>query len=464
MSNRLAHAVRAATKDAMLNVSLESLAMEMAAEEVSMERHIEDLTTLTAMATSLDNVVVTFESLENPTPAQHTFAREQALSILTMSGLSSGEANEMFPSMEAEGESSAWEKFKAFIKRVWDFIVEAAKRVYEFVTKVLKQSSLAEKAAMSKLRLLRAELRKVKAGVTIEPQVKLRPVHRYMLDQQSKVVNVAGMKHNIDAFIKGRDAVQDALPKVIRKVCESMVEAVDELALKGTDEQISASIEKNGNALREAASPMFPEALARALGFHTQTIPLIYDRVVTINQPVAVRDELITDEQVAAHISQFGITVDQIQVPALDAENMGTFPALRVSEIEELLKLAERLIDTGHSADQKNQWDQLERMVKTLNMMVNGVIIAVLKKQNLAPAARLQMKMVLNASRAANNWVAAPFMQLNTINVRVVDSVLALAEDQIKNYELTDSMQDRTDKAAEERKKSEKKDKKEDKQ
>jgi hypothetical protein len=44
-------------------------------------------------------------------------------------------------------------------------------------------------------------------------------------------------------------------------------------------------------------------------------------------------------------------------------------------------------------------------------------------------------------------------MQINTVNIRVVESLLALAFDQIKNYELKDSMQERVDKKAEEEKK-----------
>lgn len=453
----LAQSLRAASNDALLKVSLESLATEMADNEVSMEQHVNDLNTMTSLATSLDKVVVSFESIDNPTPAQHDFARDQALSILTMSGLSTGEASDIFPSMEAEGDfSKAWEKFKAFLKRVWDFIVEAAKRIYDFVTKVLKQSSMAERAAMSKLRNLRTELRKVKGGLSIDAQIPLRPAHRWILDKDNKVDGLSGLKHNVETFIVGRDAVQVKLAKVIQQVAEDMVEAVDLLALNGDDAKISASVEKNAAKLRAAAAPMFPQALARAMGFTTQEIPLIYDRYIQVNQPLAVRDDLITDEQVAAHIAQFGIDVLQYNSPALNPDAMGTFPALRISEIEELFKLAERLIDTGHSNDQQRQWQFLQSVVKRLNAMVNGVIIAVLKKNDLAPAARVQLRMVLNASRAANKWVAAPFMQLNTINVRVADSILTMAADQIKNYEITDSIQDRTDKAKAESQKQKK--------
>ena len=458
--NRLAHAIRAASDAALKTVSLESLAEEMVTDQVSMEQHLGDLTTITSLATSLDTVVVSFESIDNPTPAQRTFVRDQALSILTMSGLNPGEANDIFPSMESEEKApSAWEKFKAFLKRLWDFIVQAATKIYEFVEKVLKQSSLAERAAMSQLRLLRQDLKKIKSGLTIDAQLKLRPAHRYILDNENKVEGLAGLKRNIETFIKGRDAVQTKLPAIITKVAENMVTAVDKLALGGSEEQVSASIMANGSALRDSAAPMFPEALARALGAEGQEIPLIADRAVKINQPVAVRDELITDEQVAAHIAQFGIDVVQTHTPAL-GEDLGTFPALRASEIEELCKLAERLIDTGHSADQQRQWSKMKTLVKALNYQVNGVVVAVLKMKDLEPAARIQMKMVLNASNAANKWVGAPYMQLNTVNVRVANSILALVEDQIKNYEITDSMQERADKDAAEKAKQAEKDKK----
>lgn len=462
--SRLAQAIQAASHDALVTVSLESLATEMATNEVSMEQHVEDLNALTTMATGLDKIVVSFESLENPTSAQRNDAREQALSILQMSGLSASDAIDIFPSMESEG-TSAWEKFKAFLKRVWDFIVEAAKRIFEFVNKVLAQSTMAEKAVMSKLRQLRKKLKEepngghgtsIRNGVTINASIPLRPAHRYILDSNNQAANFAAVKQNVETFIKGRDAVQVKLPVVIREVCEKLRKAVDQLAILGNDQQVSESIIKNSEALRAAAAPMFPDALTRALGFSQPDVPLIYDRVIRIAHPVTVADNLITDEQVAAHIGQFGLDVTQIETPAL-AEDMGNFPAMRISEIEELFKLVERLVDTGHSADQRRQWFALKGAVKQLNATVNGVIIAVLKKPDLSYEARVQMKMVLNASRAANKWVAAPFMQLNTINVRVADSLLNLAHDQMKNYELEDGLQDRLDKAAEEQRKKDKK-------
>lgn len=458
--SRLAHAVRSASDDALLNVSLESMAAEMGDTTVSMEQHAEDLETMLTLVHGLEGVVVSVESVGDAPLSYQRHARTQALGFLTMSGLSASEADTIFPSLEAEQPSTAWEKFKAFIARLWKFITEAAKRLFLYVRSLLDKSSIAEKAAMSQLRKLRKELAGITGALTRDPTIKLRPAHRYLFNQEGALSSLADVEQNVNAFIKGRNAVQKTLPDVIAKVAQDLVNAVDALSLHGNAAQVTASIEKNLPALRDAVSPMFPEALASKLGAQDYVIPLIHDREVQISRPVEGHDAAITDEQLASRISQFGIDVSQIQVPSVGGDDLGTFPALRVVEIAKLIKLAETLIDEGYSADQRRTWNKIDGLVRGLAFSVDGVLKTVIKMEELDPAARDALKLILNARHAAAKWASAPYMQLNAVNVRVVNSVLALVADQIQNYELQDTMQERADKEKLERAKQEKKDKK----
>lgn len=459
--NRLAHAVRAASNDAYLKASLETLADDLSQSNVSMEQHYEDLQTMVNLTHGLETIVVSAESMGYMQRATHERFRSQALDYLTLSGLSHNEAANVFPSFESEGSdaepskvSGAWEKFKEFIARMWKYIIEAAKKAYEFVRQFLKKSSMAEKAAMAKLRSLRAAIGPIRSGLTIDAKIPLRPAHRYLLSPSGELGNLSGLRSNVEDFIKARDMVQTKLPELLKQTTAHMIQALDALALGGKPEEVSASIVKNTPAILKAVSPMFPHALAQALGAKDLMIPLIHDRALKVKQPIADRDDLITAEQAKAYVTQFGIEVTQVDTPA-NLEKLGTFPALSIAEIETLLKLVEKLIDTGHSADQERQWTSTNRQIGFVGADLDDVIAKILKMKDLSPQARTGMLLAANARHAMSKWAAAPFTQLNTVNIRVVDSLLALAADQIKNYEIKDSKEEKVEKDKAEREKEE---------
>lgn len=447
--NRLAAAIKAASSDALLVANLESMASDMTREVVSMEQHFDDLTDYVTLANGLEMAVVSVESFTDPTFSQYSQARSQAVSLLKLSGLNDREVIEIFPSLESENPTSAWEKFKAFLVKLWNFIAEAAKKVYQFIDAVLKKSSLAEKAAMMQLRRLRAEVASRRNGLTIDPQIKLRPAHRYLLppNGSGNLTDLNQLVRTIQKFRETRDLLQVKMPEIIMKVVRDLIQAVDNLALGGTDEEISQSIAANAEAIRKAVEPMFPSGLQATLGVSSYTLPLIYDRVLTIHEPTASPDNDLKE-----YIGQLGISVDQAQ-HSTNPEEMGTFPALRTNDIERLLNLAGELINESHSADQSRTWQKLKTFSTSLGMDIDNVLKVILRKQGLTVEAQATLKLALNARQVMNKWISAPFMQINTVNIRVVESLLALAFDQIKNYELKDSMQERVDKKVEEEKK-----------
>lgn len=438
--SRLASAIKAASTDALLVANLESMTSDMSNEIVSMEQYLDDLDDMVNLANGLETTVITLESLSAPSFAQQNSMRSQAVGFLKMSGLSDLEVTEIFPSLESKNPNAAWEKFKAFLVKLWSFIVETAKKVYQFIDNVIKKSSLAEKAAMMQLRKLRAESVARRNGLTIDPQIKLRPAHRYLLPPgESSIRDMSQLTATLRDYRQARDMIQVKMPEILLNVAKELIVAIDGLALSGTDDEVSLSIANSDAAIRKAVEPMFPRGLQAALGAPDLRIPLIYDREIVILEPSANMETDLKD-----YLGQLGVSIDQATHPA-NPESLGTFPALRTNDIDRLLSLAAELIDEGHSADQQRKWQRLKGISISLGLDIDSALKTILRKQGLTPEARDTLKLALNARQAMSKWISAPFMQLNTVNIRVVESVLSLAADQIKNYELKDSVQERVD-------------------
>lgn len=458
---RLAQALKHASEDVLNYVGLESLASQIETSQVSMETHMDDLNQLIDLADGLQSIVVTVESMDEPTLAQQNALRGLALTQLTQTGLTVTEATNIFPSLEAEKSSSGWEKFKAFILRLWEVIVKAAKVVYDFVSKALKQNSVAEAAAIVKIRQLRSASRNMRGAISVKKAVPLRPAHRYFFTPQGEVTDVLHLRASVQEYIKVRDNVQKKLPETILKVMTDLMTVVGEFALSGDDAQISASIESKGPKLMDAIAPMFPDNLARSFGIPVaKGVPLIYDRVVRVDGEQADYANMNTDE-IKNAVRTFGISVAQVDHPVDENTQMGEFRMTTINEVSELLDLAAGLIDSTHSADMEKQWRRLKTAAASMTLDVGSVLRVLLDKRELSPEARSIIALATACRHAVNRWVSSPFGQFDTVNIRVVNAVLAMAEDQIKNYEIEDGAEQRAEtKRAEEARRKEKQEKK----
>lgn len=448
--NRLALAVKAAADEALSKVSLESIADDMDQTTASFDQQINDINDLMSLSRSLESIVISFEAFESPSIHQQNMLRSTAVGVLANAQMSPAEIRDIFPSLEAEG-SSAWQKFKDFIARLWKFICDAAVKIYNKIDQVLKESNLAEKLAMQRNRNARIALDKIRDGLTIKTKIKLRPAHRYLFaPDASELGSLAQIKSTVDTFRQTRDAIERKLPDIIIKTAEDIYEIVDALALVGTDAEISASIESKSEALLSAVRPMFPGELQNALGLNSSLVPLIYDRAVQVNGPEDTDYQTMDEAQLRSYVSHFGLTITQVDHPRGEGDELGEFPALRQSEIRDLIALAGLLVDETHSADQKRRWRKVTSISKLMNQGVTDLLKTILRKDGLTVKARTTIQTVLAARHAISSWVQAPFVQVNTVNVRVVNSLLALAEDQIKNFEVQDKEEDRRRAAREE--------------
>lgn len=450
---RLSVAILAAQNAAVNRVSLESHLDELSDTNASMETHLNEIDDLAQLASGLESVVSSLESIDSPTFAQHQMARRQALSFLEISGLSVGESRQIFPSLEADKPASGWEKFKVFLAKLWEMVKAAAKKVYTFIDNVLKSSTVAEKAAMVRLRDLRKRLNARRSSLTVKAKLPLREAHGYLCTADSNAdkpfaivpTDYPQVARAVAVWKRGRDVIQAKLPRALESVSTALQEAIDALALSGTDAEVTASIDKNRTKIYAALDPLFGGNLRKTLGIGTagqDKFPLIYDRVLLFNG--ADDDIEISELDAGAEgnraemLARYGVTVEQIDLGDTFAREH-LFTAMPANNITQLLSTVEELINDGHSADQARAWGRLRRRLDIYGGAIDTVLRNVLKREGLGQAERSLITFALHASRALSRWAAAPYAQLNTLNLRVVGSLLTLAEDQIKNLDESDS-------------------------
>ena len=437
-------AVQQASDQAYGQVAMESMVEGIDQDDSSFLAEIEDQDTMLALADGLGKVAVSAESVSPTDYLTQNALRLCALEHLKVAGMSDDEAQKIFPSFESEGKSTpskAWEKFKAFLQRLWDLIVKAAKKIYEVVDSLLKKSSVAEKMAHVQLRELRGAMHARKGALTIAPTIPLTPAHRYLFTQEGPVKNLPHLLRNIDTFRAARGKIQVELPQVLDKMLTDLMAAVDKLNVTHEDDAVvSESVMNTMPEILEAVRPMFPHYLARQLGAKNYRIPLIYDRSVVIQMDSADNYDLDTPEGAGQYIAQLGLSISQDEVPNVNLDKLPSFPALTMTEIDGLFKITTKLLEENQSTDQRRQWSRLETKSKAYASVLDGIVKVVLKRPNLKQEARTGLRVILAAMQASTKWIAAPYVQLNAVNVRVVQSLLAMARDQLKNYDVTDTM------------------------
>ncbi len=452
---RLSVAIMSAHRAAGLNVSFEARLDEVIDQTVSLEAQMDEIDEMTQLASGLESLVASVESIDTPSYRQLELGRSQAHSLLRMSGLSNADCNDIFPSLEADAPQSGWEKFKAFLWKLWEMIKAAAMKIYNFIDNVLKSSTVAEKAAILRLRDLRRRLRENRNGLTRQAKVALRPAHAYLIGSKtpngqltlSVPASIEDVNTNIAQWIRSRDVIQDRLPTLLKRAAEDLRKAVDSLALNGTDEEVTASISRNADSIYDAIDPLVGGHLKTGLNLGEagsyDMCPLIFDRVLRFNG-VSDADEGreyedLSDTDREALLASYGVTVEQDDV-ADPLEGGDKFIGAKgAAAVEALLKTAEKLIDEGHSADQTRKWNSLRRELTLYGGAITAVLKGVLKRENLGQDERKVIVFALHANRAMARWASAPYAQINTLNLRVVNSVLALADDFIKNLDVADT-------------------------
>lgn len=446
--NHFAQAVQKATELAYSEVAMESHLEGMSADDQSYMEIVDDQEDMVALVDGLGKIAVSAESVAPDDYVMQNALRLSALEHLRVAGMDDAEAQRIFPSLEADGDGNvgraAWERFKDFLRRLWDFIVKAVRKIYEVVDALLKKSSVAEKMAIVQLRQLRRDLQDKKSAMSVAPTIQLRPAHRYLFSTQGQLTNMVDLTKNINEFRTARNKVQKDLPVVLDKLTQGLIDCVDRLQVTNADDAVvSKSVEDNMESLLATVRPMFPHYLAQTLGAKDFRVPLIFDRAVEIHNPDLNEYDIETPEGAGQYIAKLGMSVVQDEITSVNLEALGTFPAMRINEIEEALKLAAALMDENQSTDQRRVWERLARKAKILDATISSIVTTVLKRPNLSPAARDGLRVILAAKQASAKWAAMPYVQLNGVNVRVVQSLLAMVRDQLANYDHEDTMDER---------------------
>lgn len=427
--SRLSQKLHVAHRAAVSRVSMESLLQDLDTDTVSLEQQIEEVSSLTRLANGLGDVVLSLESIAEPSYDHHHSARMDAVDLLKGSGLSGREAANLFPSLEAENPSSGWEKFKAFLKRLWDMVVDGAKKLFVLIDNIFKKSTLAEKAAMARIRQLRVELAKHQNSITRNAQIKLRASHRYVLaNETDPPLTYQAVSANITHFKKARDAVLKVLPDQVLDAGRALGKAIDAINVRvagsvTVEGQNTPTYTIDSEAMVAAVAPMEGIKLEAKLGFSEGVLELIFDRQLVVNEG---QGSLDTDS--------YGVSLKQNPGVKTDLFDSLEASAFSIADITRTLGLAADLIDTSHSADLQRKFGRTKLLSKAMSEVASETLNKVLKLKDLAVDERKAVTFVLRINQSLPQWASVAYGQLNTLNVHVVDSLLDLVADQIKNY------------------------------
>lgn len=457
--SHLAQMVRRASQAVGQRVSMEELLEAATADNVSMEQLFDEQEQLLALHDGLSATVVSFESLTDPTDHEYRSVRTQIGSQLRMVGMSPVDAAEIVPSMEDR--SSAWENFKAFLERLWKMIVELAKKVWAFITTALKRSTEGEKLAMARLNfLLKSGLPLARDGMTVNQTIQLTPAHLYLFappsmevaqgpnrgaDKVSTVWRRAPMLAdadqlvaNVAAFVKARDAFEVGYVDHVHAQVDKVIAALKQ-GNSVTTGDLTGTVAIQ-SAIADAVRELSPEAMVRAMGGAKNPIPLMFDRALLVEGMPAMTVRWDDPAQINEYMNSLGVDVVQINTK-VDPEKLGTFPAMRWRELTNAVNRAINLIDTNHSADQRKRWNRLQDRIELLESHTNAMRAIAKRQDNVEPNIALIFEMSFRFYQNALKWATAPYRKMGVVNIMVVNSLIAMVQSQLENYQDPQSFQ-----------------------
>lgn len=451
--SHLALMVRRASTNVAQRVSMEQLLEAAETDNLSMEQLFDEHEQLSALHEGLSATVVSFENLSDPTDRDYQNARTQIGSQLRMVGMSASDAADIVPSME--NRSSAWENFKAFLERLWKMITELAKKVWTFIATALKRSTEGEKLAMARLNfLVKRGLGLARDGMTVNPTIPLTMAHAYLFSPPTMEIApgqyqggdeisttwrrgpvLSDPEHlvaNVAAFVKARDAFEVGYVNHIHAQVDKVIAALKQgTGMSSSDLSGAVAVQ---SAIADAVRELSPDAMLRAMGGMKNPIPLVFDRALFVEgtPAMAVR----WDNPVAVNEYMNSLGVDVVQVPVkLDTENLGSFPAMRWRELTRTVERAINLIDTGHSADQRKRWNQLQDRIEMLESHTSAMRNLTKRLDNVDPNIAVIFEMAYRFYQNALKWATAPYRKMGAVNIMVVNSLIAMVQSQLDNYQ-----------------------------
>lgn len=451
--SHLAQMVRRASNAVAERVSMEELLEAATNDNVSMEQLFDEQEQLLALHDGLTATVISFEGLSEPTDHDYQNVRAQIGSQLRMVGMSAGDAAEIVPSMEDR--SSAWENFKAFLERLWKMITELAKKVWAFITTALKRSTEGEKLAMARLNfLLKRGLPLARDGMSVNPTIQLTPAHLYLFAPPSMEVaqgpnrgadkvttiwrrapllaDAEQMVANVAAFVKARDAFEISYVNHIHAQVDKVIAALKQgNSISTNDLTGTVAIQ---STIADAVRELSPDAMVRAMGGAKNPIPLVYDRALLVEGTPAMAVRWDNPAAVTEYMNSLGVDVVQVNTH-IDPEKLGTFPAMRWRELATAVNRAINLIDTAHSADQRKRWNQLQDRIELLESHTSAMRAVAKRLDNVEPNIALIFEMAFRFYQNALKWATAPYRKMGALNIMVVNSLIAMVQSQLNNYQ-----------------------------
>lgn len=430
----LARHIRTAVSQRYAGLSMESAMADFEGRAVTLEHLMEDIASMESLCSGL---VASMSLMDNAPAETHGVIREQVVSMLSVAGMD--DISELVPSLEST-EPGAWDRFKAFVLRLWNTIVEMYDRVSKFISDLLRRSTIAEKVAIAKVKDLRKKVAtRARHGITVKAELPARVNQAPLFDRTNQFSGAAEAVSVIGQYQKTRDALQ-------RRYVGVLLDALADVELKTNlknvpkEEQVAA-VQAAHAAAAKAVLKVDPAIVRKILNTNPKgRLPLYYDRELAVMGPDLSAFKGAAPADVMDMISQIGVQVIQVPVPELNTSAMPVIRALRPEELARLLNACETLLDVNHSSEVMKDWEKIEDRLSSLKKTSERTAeyVATLDQNTLIPGFRETLTDLIRFSTFGLRWAAAPYQQMTSLNTRLVNAVLSLVEQHVSNYTTSD--------------------------
>lgn len=428
----------------------------------AMESHLKEVGELTNSFNLLNGVVLSVESIENPTRAHFQNAHQMVASIIERHSLTMEAIGLEGLGLEQE-KSGVWAKFVAFIKNLLKIIGEMLSKAKDFLAKFFVAMSVEEKIALAKLGEMTKKLKTVRHGLSKEAHFDGRPGHYYAVpfDASASIgtafkglgvssaggVPTIGFKDllgHLKSFDAKMEGLHNSISSSASKMIEDLISMIDRLCAEGVDPakaevavtEIQGRLEHFYESFRDDVLEGHFESMVKEDG----TLPLAYDRSLMVTPKY----------QRPAEQSQFNpsVSLSSYRVIQVPREKLG-FPeairweALSPMEVEQLIRITKSLLDDSLSSQVKSAWKREIAGLASLVSHANASYVRLLDQQSIPADVRVLAGRLLSCAKDLHRLAVMPHSDLVSVSMRVVNSLIAVISDSLDNLEMSDGTEKR---------------------
>lgn len=401
------------------------------------------LSTLQESQESLTDVILTAESLQDPTDRELTLLYQSANLAIRPIGLRISTES---IAMEA-GEDGFFARVKETLRRIWEAIKRAIARVWDFMKKHFGKMYLQHRQLQKDIDNLRIVLDKNKRNLpqkaVLETTEDLAMLG-FVQGSQNKSPGAKAqaliipssyntLKSHLDKFLVARKAICEDYSKLLVDAIDSLMAATNPGGKFGIFDK--AALLKNDAAVDDTLNKLLaPSSISSAL----KGLP-----VSQLAGNAGIKQDLMGGYEL--HVTSNGSSDHGNYSVQLIRNNMSTFEASEVAtysnaQIADLLKVAETLKNEIMRGSMEKHADYVERSVAKYKKGVDSYQATLdststdgIDKSTVQLAASVFRKQADVCSKFTS-WGSAVFLKMETVSLRTAIAIARMCRLQLSNY------------------------------